>query len=377
MKKIIKGYIGNKKVKYDTNKKSILNVLLASILKINLAAALSLMLMAVIVNAGDVSVQTGDIFTEKNNELFLSLKNTEAGGHDYRLVSAGSVGGIGVGKFGIYDATAGLSRLTIDSDGNVGIGTTARFISSGRMALGTTLSTANLDTGLRITGSANTGETYFILANTHTGSNAGFFIQQAFADSASTETAAELIQSAKSGAWTSDASTKDTATKIYAIRDNVGRVYISADANTDTLKLRTSNADALTIDSLGNVGIGTTSPTQKLHVVGSQNLTGTLFYGALQAQSPHALIQKDANGNLKPTEFCIISNENNVLSLTFNDGFIPTIGINSTSCMNKEILVEINSSYALNSTTNQTYLESQYEIREKVFTGERRTNRVK
>lgn len=66
----------------------------------------------------------GDFIINNDNEVFLGIKNTEAGGHDYRLVSAGSVGGIGLGKFSIYDSTAGQSRLTIDDSGNIGIGTT-------------------------------------------------------------------------------------------------------------------------------------------------------------------------------------------------------------------------------------------------------------
>ena len=72
--------------------------------------------------AGDFTFQ-GNVELQKNNEVFLNIKNTEASGRQYALVSSGSVGGIGVGKFSVYDKTANASRLTIDSSGNVGIGT--------------------------------------------------------------------------------------------------------------------------------------------------------------------------------------------------------------------------------------------------------------
>ncbi|MDP3764879.1 MAG: hypothetical protein Q8R04_00045, partial [Nanoarchaeota archaeon] len=65
----------------------------------------------------------GNVELQKNNEVFLNIRNTEASGRQYALVSAGSSGGIGIGKFSVYDKTADASRLTIDSSGNVGIGT--------------------------------------------------------------------------------------------------------------------------------------------------------------------------------------------------------------------------------------------------------------
>ncbi|MBI4451855.1 tail fiber domain-containing protein [Candidatus Woesearchaeota archaeon] len=65
----------------------------------------------------------GDAGVKKTGEVLISLNNAEQNGRNYMLVSAGSAGGIGVGKFSIYDKTADLSRLTIDASGNVGIGT--------------------------------------------------------------------------------------------------------------------------------------------------------------------------------------------------------------------------------------------------------------
>jgi hypothetical protein len=52
----------------------------------------------------------------------LALENTAAGGHKYAVFSAGSGDGVGAGGFGIYDESAGVYRLAIGANGNVGIG---------------------------------------------------------------------------------------------------------------------------------------------------------------------------------------------------------------------------------------------------------------
>ena len=64
-----------------------------------------------------------NVAIQNNNEVYLNIQNTEASGRQYALISAGSLGGIGVGKFSIYDKTADANRLAIDATGNVGIGT--------------------------------------------------------------------------------------------------------------------------------------------------------------------------------------------------------------------------------------------------------------
>jgi hypothetical protein len=57
----------------------------------------------------------------------LDLDATAAGGHRYSVISTGSGAGLGAatGKWTIWDDTASVYRLVLDSSGNVGIGTTS------------------------------------------------------------------------------------------------------------------------------------------------------------------------------------------------------------------------------------------------------------
>jgi hypothetical protein len=74
--------------------------------------------------AGDFGFQ-GNVEVSKNGEVFVNVKNSDANGKDYALISAGALGGIGAGKFSIYDKGLGVSRMVVDQDGNIGIGTTS------------------------------------------------------------------------------------------------------------------------------------------------------------------------------------------------------------------------------------------------------------
>lgn len=55
----------------------------------------------------------------------INMTNTGVGGRAYVLINTSGTHPFGQGKFAIYDGNAGLARLIIDSDGNVGIGTTS------------------------------------------------------------------------------------------------------------------------------------------------------------------------------------------------------------------------------------------------------------
>ena len=117
-----------------------INIILLTI--ISLVLLVSVNAATVSHSASEITAGTfgaGDFTITNNQEVFLGIKNTETNGRDFRLVSAGSGAGIGVGKFSIYDSTAGQSRLVIDTSGNVGIGTTtpnAKLDVIGRIKIG-------------------------------------------------------------------------------------------------------------------------------------------------------------------------------------------------------------------------------------------------
>ncbi len=118
------------KLKRGYFKKSYFYILLISLL----------LIPSLIVSSATTTVVDGDgnscslltiedhLEVKKTGEAYVSLNNEQTGGRKFAIISAGTPGGIGLGKFSIYDQTIGISRLTIDADGNVGIGTGANTL---------------------------------------------------------------------------------------------------------------------------------------------------------------------------------------------------------------------------------------------------------
>lgn len=82
-----------------------------------------------VVNAGGyVGVGTPsplDVFHVQGSgpNVGIRIGNTGSGGRQYRFVTTSTGSGAGSGKFSIVDEAAGTFRLTVDSAGNVGVGT--------------------------------------------------------------------------------------------------------------------------------------------------------------------------------------------------------------------------------------------------------------
>ena len=69
-----------------------------------------------------------------------------------------------------------------------------------------------------------------------------------------------------------------------------GSSFISA---TNTLSIKANNTTAIKIDNAGNVGIGTTNPTQKLHVDGNARLTGLFYDGTNSGGTNGQILSSD------------------------------------------------------------------------------------
>src|SRR3989344_1216324 len=96
-----------------------------------------------------------------------------------------------------------------------------------------------------------------------------------------------------------------------------------------------SGTQRLVINDSGKVGIGTTTPNQNLHVVGNTNVTGTIYYGSLQANSPH-MFEADETGF---TNFCVYDKLGYWNMIYWEEG-IQKIDKNNVECNNKKTHLE-------------------------------------
>jgi hypothetical protein len=72
-------------------------------------------------SAGATAAQMAMV--SSGTDAAFAVKNTASGGREYWIDSGSGSAGVGAGNFAIYDRTAGLTRLVVNSAGNVGIGT--------------------------------------------------------------------------------------------------------------------------------------------------------------------------------------------------------------------------------------------------------------
>ena len=236
------------------------------------------------VTVGANTVQNGTnpglkIQSTNTSQTVLGLHNTTS--RNWEVAVGGSTNTLGAGKFYVYDNTADAGRLVIDTSGNVGIGTISPAqklhvigniysvnsgTDGGQIRLANSGGGSNWYWAARTTG-LNLGELgaadgRMFIAN---GGNVGIGTtspSQKLEVSGNTYVtgyvqASSALIGLKNGYATFGSNS--TATGIALSRDFLPSSYPD-----------------LIINSSGNVGIGTSSPSQKLEVTGNFKLNGTV-----------------------------------------------------------------------------------------------------
>ena len=201
-------------------------------------------------------------FNSPSSDTTLDLVNTAASGRYWRIGSGGTGSGAGAGNFYVYDSTAEITRMVIDSNGYHGIGTNspAYALDAVGIVRGTTGLIAGNGTGIV---SLNLLDTAAAAWQITTGSN-NLSINN---NSASWTNRLTLTQAGRLGIG--------TATPGYAV-DVVGSLNVSGSLLVNGVPFSGGGGTWLTSGAniyfdTGNVGIGTSNISNTLHIYSSSS----------------------------------------------------------------------------------------------------------
>ena len=221
--------------------------------------------------------------------------------------------------------TNASERMHINSSGNVGIGTTspdvklevidasptngiiADFVNStnaGGTIAAIKLSNADSEACDVVLGAnrvgANFGSDFFIsLSDSVDGSNQERFRITESGNVGIGTTAPSYPFEVNGGTLNTIANFKSADAGAYiSFSDNstTSGEYVQIGASGDGMVIRTGNAQAVNIASGGNVGIGTTSPSQKLHVSGNARVTGAYYDSTNSPGTSGQILSSTATG---------------------------------------------------------------------------------
>ena len=209
------------------------------------------------------------------------------------------------------DDNADATAITIDSSENVGIGN----------SVASTINSAN-GTGNLVVGSGSGTEGITIYSGT-TGegtlqfadgtSGASTYVGQINYNHSSNfmsfgANGSERMRIDSSGRVIIGGTTPDTSAKLTLeggdLRFNTddkgilwGNNEINGNNASDFINIVTANTERMRIDSSGNVGIGTTSPLVKLHILGTENNADTQAIRLMENSTQGGFIKYDGNVN--------------------------------------------------------------------------------
>ncbi|MCX5697582.1 MAG: hypothetical protein NTU54_06430 [Candidatus Omnitrophica bacterium] len=220
---------------------------------------------------------------------YKTIVGNDLGFYNYTSGNISILNDVATGKILFAAGAANTAQMLIDTNGNVGIGTTAPLgllqvgtspnaplvvLASGNVGIGTTSPGAKLDIGTGtsadiIFGANTTYTTYNIISTNGVMTDAGF---QGFGGGGSAEF---YMQAPATGGL--HFRTNGNSEKVTILSG--GNVGIGTAAPLGLLQVGTSPNAPLVVLANGNVGVGTTSPAQTLDVTGTARITGNVGIG--------------------------------------------------------------------------------------------------
>ncbi len=210
-------------------------------------------------------------------------------------------GGVGIGNTGAGGFASSLApSLGLAIQGNVGIGTTTTANALqivGSAVIGFSPSAIGPTNGLAVLGNVGIGTT-----------SAGNFKLQVAGDIGPNADDTYDLGSATNRFR--DLYLGPTSLKLVCTTGECGSAVTwamsvqEATSGRGNLRLGTSTLpDALNISSLGNVGIGTTNPTEALHVIGNTIITGSITVGSCSGCSAGSISLSDGTADAPGLKF--------------------------------------------------------------------------